>query len=489
MSRPRTGNLRERRRADGTILYTARVMAYGNREHVVLGDERDGMTRLMAKRALRELVRDIELGVWVPPAEVAGSRSDATEPAEPTFAEAAAKFIEAKRLKGLEDSSMEALHWALDVHLVPFFGHLPPVGIDEQGVADYVAEEVARRDQIEALRERGQKLVGPRGGAMRGMSNQSINSSLRVLHNVLAWAVKRGWGDLAANPAASIRLKERKRPTFPLEVDELADLITATGTPRPARRQDAAVIARAALIVRLRDEERRPWQVVAERAGVAETTAIYHYQQAKEQTRFACDEERAAADEMFVMALAWTGARVSELCSLNVENVDLGHAKLRIPDSKTEAGIRSVDMTKALVERVATYFALRGEMAPTDPAFPDANGRRRDRNSVNQQLLKPAVRLANEQRLARGANRLPRVSAHVLRHTYITHAFEAGYSVPYVKEQVGHRDAKMTLEIYAKVAARRDRSAHGDAFDRLMASGRSEKPAPADKGGQLRLID
>ena len=53
MSRPRTGNLRERRRADETMLYTARVMAYGNRETVVLGEERDGMTRLMARRALR----------------------------------------------------------------------------------------------------------------------------------------------------------------------------------------------------------------------------------------------------------------------------------------------------------------------------------------------------------------------------------------------------------------------------------------------------
>jgi hypothetical protein len=66
VSRPQTGNLRERRRADGTALYTARVSAYGNRETVVLGDERDGMTRLMAKRALRELVKDIQVGIWEP---------------------------------------------------------------------------------------------------------------------------------------------------------------------------------------------------------------------------------------------------------------------------------------------------------------------------------------------------------------------------------------------------------------------------------------
>lgn len=35
--------------------------------------------------------------------------------------------------------------------------------------------------------------------------------------------------------------------------------------------------------------------------------------------------------------------------------------------------------------------------------------------------------------------------------------------------QVGHEDAKTTLNIYAQVLRRRDRSHVGEAFDRLMA--------------------
>ncbi len=248
------------------------------------------------------------------------------------------------------------------------------------------------------------------------------------------------------------------------------------------------MVARRELIVRLRDEERLGWEEVGKCAGVAESTAIYHYEQAKKPTRFISDAARADADEVFVIALAWTGARVSELCDLNVEDVDLAHAKLRIPDAKTPAGIRAVDMTKALVKRVSAYFASRADLEPTQPAFPDAKGQRRNDGSVNKQVLQPAVQLASERRLARGQNRLLAVSAHVLRHTYITLAFEAGFSVPYVKHQVGHRDAKVTLEIYAKVAARRDRSAYGDAFDQMMGAD-SEKPAPTDEDGQLRLIE
>jgi integrase len=44
----------------------------------------------------------------------------------------------------------------------------------------------------------------------------------------------------------------------------------------------------------------------------------------------------------------------------------------------------------------------------------------------------------------------------------------AGADIPYVQAQVGHRDPKLTLSIYALVLQRRDRRQFGDAFDRLM---------------------
>jgi integrase len=68
------------------------------------------------------------------------------------------------------------------------------------------------------------------------------------------------------------------------------------------------------------------------------------------------------------------------------------------------------------------------------------------------------------------------VTPHVLRHTYITLAFETepAYSVPYVMQQVGHVDPRMTMRIYAKVCARRDRALQGAAFDRLVHEGRRE---------------
>jgi hypothetical protein len=60
------------------------------------------------------------------------------------------------------------------------------------------------------------------------------------------------------------------------------------------------------------------------------------------------------------------------------------------------------------------------------------------------------------------------ITAHTFRRTYITLMLEAGAPVPYVQSQVGHEDATTTLNIYALVLRRRDRSRHGEAFDALM---------------------
>lgn len=479
MARPRTGSVRTHVRADGTARYSARIMVYGNRETVELGDERDGITKLMAERRLAEVLEEIRLGTWVSSRRGGGGRRRP----EPVISDAAVEFLDHKRLSQLRDGTISHLRWTLDTHIVPFFGAKRPSQITDELVERYAAHEVKQRDRIERLRSEGKYLEGPGGGALRAMSNTSINSTLRVLAELLDWAARRGWGRPDDNPAKGYRLKVHKRITFALEPDELADLLAAVASPRVPIAPSARIAARQEAIVRLREQLGLEWIEIGERLGTTASTAHYHYARVKDQES-RLDHERAAADSAFVSALAWSGARVTELCDLNVEDVDLAHEKFRIPDSKTPTGVRDVDMTPALMAAVEAHFASRPDLAGDEPAFATGDGRRRTGESANKLVLAPAARLANELRVERGARRLPKVTAHVLRHTYITLAFEAGYSVPYVMQQVGHRDPRTTMSIYAKVCARRDRSAHHAAFDRLLAAGSvdvaaSERPALA----------
>jgi integrase len=106
-----------------------------------------------------------------------------------------------------------------------------------------------------------------------------------------------------------------------------------------------------------------------------------------------------------VATLAYTGVRVTELCDLNVGDVDLRHAKLSVTDAKTEAGVRQVDMTPYVVEIVSAYFAWRGSLTADEPAFPDWKGQPRNKDQANKQTILPAWRLANDLRAERGESR------------------------------------------------------------------------------------
>jgi hypothetical protein len=69
MARPATGEIRERRRKDGSIFYSARVRVGGRRHTVKFGPDRDGWTRARVEAELEEILTRIKLGLWEPPAE------------------------------------------------------------------------------------------------------------------------------------------------------------------------------------------------------------------------------------------------------------------------------------------------------------------------------------------------------------------------------------------------------------------------------------
>jgi Phage integrase family len=69
---------------------------------------------------------------------------------------------------------------------------------------------------------------------------------------------------------------------------------------------------------------------------------------------------------------------------------------------------------------------------------------------------------------------LPHTTPHTLRRTYISIALLANnFDVKWVMGQVGHADSKMTMDVYAQLEQRVDRS-HGTSFDRLMRRAREQ---------------
>lgn len=163
-----------------------------------------------------------------------------------------------------------------------------------------------------------------------------------------------------------------------------------------------------------------------------------------------------------VVVLGLAGLRVSELCAARWRDFHPSEGILHVPDSKTAAGERDIELHR-LVLRVLTQRRDRLDPRPGDFIWATAAGTRRDRNNVRNRLLAPVIRRADELLIARdqrplprpagaAAERLdrapPRVTPHTFRRTYLTYLAWAGRHQRFAMGQAGHKDAKLTLEVY-----------------------------------------
>ncbi len=444
------------RKRDRQHTYGLRVRAYGERFWVPLGTEREGWNDIRAVDTRNEIAALVRRGVWRPPNRFV------LDPREknPGFHEFSSDWLKRYRWT-VKPRSAETAESLLSRHALPFLHDYRIKEIDYALLSTYVSEKLERNDEIDRAAEVGVTLRDGNGRPRRKLSPRTINMSVDVISRVLNDAVKRGL--LPNNPAADrqLRLKVNQRKGNFLEADELLAVIDAAGgIDEPVSRQ---TLARAEIARQMRGD-RRPWKEIAAELGVAETTAIWLAGRYRA-------EARPSARRAILATLGCAGLRNSELCYLNIADLDFAHGVFIVRDSKTEAGIRQVNMTPWLRDELLAYRATRPDAQPDEPAFPTRTGGRRDRHNINRRVIAPAVRAANGLRAEHHDQPLPdSITAHTFRRTFITLMLEAGAPVPYVQSQVGHEDATTTLNIYAQVLRRRDRRGHGQSFDALMAN-------------------
>jgi integrase len=169
--------------------------------------------------------------------------------------------------------------------------------------------------------------------------------------------------------------------------------------------------------------------------------------------------------------LAGTGLRIGEALALRWRHVDLmGAGTVSVVASKTDAGVRSVDLPAALREELRTWWLETSFDRPDDLVLPTSTGKRHNESNLRRDVLTPAIERANVELEKDGIVPVGPITFHSLRKTYATVRFACGDDIPYVAAQGGWKDWRTLMRIYAKATKRRERlsGAHLRAFDQAL---------------------
>jgi integrase len=279
MPRKPTGQVVEKATKRGRV-FALRFRAYGERRYVTLGTAGEGWDRRRADVELENVLADVRRGIWQPP--VAAPPLVEPPRREQTFHEFASEWLHAREQEGLAAKTLVGFRWALTNH----FAQLQLAEMTPQAIDRYKVAKAHERVVIEERRARA-KAKGERCSD-RGLSNASINQTLRYLSQILDTAVEYGLTDSNAAAGRRRRLKAAK----------------------PAR----------------------PW--------------------VEPEQLMALLEGSSGTGRLLLAILAGGGLRIGEALALRWQHVDLGTGTLHVVDAKTPKGVREVHLTPALREEL-----------------------------------------------------------------------------------------------------------------------------------------
>jgi integrase len=164
---------------------------------------------------------------------------------------------------------------------------------------------------------------------------------------------------------------------------------------------------------------RRKWRIL-EPAEVARVSKAFTDEQAR----------------VVFLTLVLTGLRRSELQALRWRDVDLLAAVLRVRDSKTEDGVRSIALSPGLVEALSGHYARTAYKGDAELVFCHPERGTVYRATTFQAALEKALAAAGITDKLR--------PFHDLRHTAITNDAAAGASPIAVMAKAGHANMRTT---------------------------------------------
>lgn len=142
--------------------------------------------------------------------------------------------------------------------------------------------------------------------------------------------------------------------------------------------------------------------------------------------------------------LFWTGMREGELLALTKGDVDFDNNQVRVNKTyyrtngedvittpKTEQSIRTIDIPNFLKNEIKEYCERKYEFPDDERLFPIAA-------EAVQHKMKRMIEKAG----------VPKIRVHDIRHSHVSYLINQGVEPLIIKERLGHKDIKITLNTY-----------------------------------------
>ena len=172
-------------------------------------------------------------------------------------------------------------------------------------------------------------------------------------------------------------------------------------------------------------------------------------------------------DRAMLETLYSTGIRVSELVSLNADDLDVSGEALHVrgkgrKERIVPLGSHALGAIRRYTEMVANdpRFSESRQGTPSDgfALFLNKHGKRLSSRSVRRKLDKYLREVGLD----------PTISPHTLRHSFATHLLENGADLRSVQELLGHQSLS-TTQVYTHLSAQRAQESYKDAHPRAEA--------------------
>jgi len=192
------------------------------------------------------------------------------------------------------------------------------------------------------------------------------------------------------------------------------------------------------------------------------------------------DNWLGARDRAILETLYSTGIRVSELVSLNMDDIDFLSEVIHIRGKGKKERITPI--SSSALQAIQHYMEYRNRRAQSNDHF---DSRVLFANKHGQRLSTRSVRRKMDKYL-KVAGLDPAISPHTLRHSFATHMLNNGADLRSVQELLGHQSLS-TTQVYTHLTTRKLKEVYEDAHPRDGFPGAEERtwePASMSQEGE-----